>query len=276
MTRAHVPRKRFGQHFLRDQGVIEAIARAIDPARHPDTTLVEIGPGEGVLTAPLIGRLAAEAAPAMHAIEIDRDLTARLRARFGARLALHEGDVLDYDWAALPGRLRILGNLPYNISTPLLFALVPLAGRVVDQHFMLQKEVVDRMVAPSGGRDYGRLSVMLQYRYRMDTLLDVPPEAFDPPPKVNSAVVRMVPRPSAELTARDEALLQRLVTDGFSQRRKMLRNVLAPWYVRAREAGLGVEAEGIAPPTARAEQLPLEAWVALANLVVSPPALDPR
>lgn len=270
MNRPHVPRKRFGQHFLRDQGVIEAIARAIDPARHPDATLVEIGPGEGVLTAPLIGRLPPEAVLAMHAIEIDRDLAARLRSRFGTRLALHLGDVLDYDWASVPGRLRIVGNLPYNISTPLLFSLVPLAERVVDQHFMLQKEVVDRMVAPAGGRNYGRLSVMLQYRYGMDVLLDVPPEAFDPPPKVDSAVVRMVPRSRAELTARDEALLQRLVAEGFSQRRKMLRNTLAPWYARAADAGQGVRAEAIVPPTARAEQIAVGNWVELANLLTVP------
>ena len=250
----HVPRKRFGQHFLRDASVIDAIVRAIGP--RAGDTIVEIGPGEGVLTAPLL-----QVAGRLHAVEIDRDLAARLRARFGDALALHEADALAFDWGALPAPLRVVGNLPYNISTPLLFALAAHAARVVDQHFMLQKEVVARMAAAPGGGDYGRLSVMLQYRYAIEALFDVPPAAFEPPPKVDSSVVRMVPRPPERLAARDEALLARIVADAFSQRRKMLRNTLRDWYAR-----LGGAGEAIIAPTERAEDVPVNAYVAFANL----------
>lgn len=260
----HVPRKRFGQHFLRDASVIERIVGSIDA--RAGQSVVEIGPGEGVLTGPLLERL-----PQLHAVEIDRDLAARLRARFGDKLVLHEGDALKFDFGSLPAPLRIVGNLPYNISTPILFALAEHAARVIDQHFMLQKEVVDRMVAPAGGKDRGRLSVMLQYRYAMEPLFDVPPQAFEPPPKVDSSVVRMVPRPLVELTAHDETLLAKIVADAFSQRRKMLRNTLRAWYAR-----LGGTGEAIVAPTARAEEVPVEAFVALANAAASAAAISPR
>src|SRR5215218_2615430 len=199
----HVPRKRFGQHFLTDGAVIDAIVDAIDPRR--DDALVEIGPGLGAMTDPLVaqsGRLTV--------IELDRDLAARLRRR--PELEVVEADVLKVDFAALArhaGRpLRVVGNLPYNISTPILFHLLGAVDHIADQHFMLQKEVVDRMAAAPGGKDYGRLSVMLQWRYDIESVLDVPPEAFDPPPRVDSAIVRM--QPLHEVPRVDPALLGEL------------------------------------------------------------------
>jgi len=225
----HVARKRFGQHFLVDAGVVDAIVRAIGP--RPGERLVEIGPGLGALTGPL-----AERCDRLTVIELDRDLAARLRRR--ADLEVVEADVLAVDFGALAaaagGTLRVVGNLPYNISTPILFHLLEHAASVVDQHFMLQKEVVERMVARPGGRDYGRLSVMLQWRYAMESVLDVPPGAFDPPPRVDSAVVRM--RPLAPAADVDAALLGTLVGVAFSQRRKLLRNTLGPWLA---ERGCG-------------------------------------
>ena len=216
----HVARKRFGQHFLTDPAVIDAIVRAVDP--QPGDAVVEIGPGLGALTRPLRQRLAR-----LTVIELDRDLAARLRG--DAALHVIESDVLKVDFSALRtslgGRLRLVGNLPYNISTPLLFHLARFAGDVVDQHFMLQKEVVDRMVAAPDTSAYGRLSVMLQWRYAMTRLLNVPPTAFAPPPQVESAVVRMVPR----LDAPDLPQLESLVRTAFSQRRKLLRHTLGAW-----------------------------------------------
>ncbi len=251
--KGHAPRKRFGQNFLVSQGVIRNILDAIAPK--PGDLVVEIGPGLGALTEPLLERL-----QYLHVIEIDRDLIARLRAAHAPeRLVIHEGDALAFDFAGLGRDLRVVGNLPYNISTPLLFHLAAYAERVRDMHFMLQKEVVDRMVAAPGTGDYGRLSVMLQYRFDMERLFAVPPGAFDPPPQVDSAIVRLVPRPAAELQARDEAVFARVVQAAFSQRRKMLRNTLRPYFDEERLAGLGV------PPTARAEELPVAAYVALAN-----------
>ncbi|MBL8383107.1 MAG: 16S rRNA (adenine(1518)-N(6)/adenine(1519)-N(6))-dimethyltransferase RsmA [Burkholderiales bacterium] len=255
----HTPRKRFGQHFLADPDIVAAIVRAIDP--RPGDAMVEIGPGLGALTAPLLARL-----DCLHAVEIDRDVIAALARRHPPpRLTIHAGDALAFDFGALAARcgapLRVVGNLPYNISTPLLFHLASFAERIVDCHFMLQKEVVLRMVAAPGGRDYGRLSVMLQYRFAMELLLEVPPDAFDPPPKVDSAVVRMLPRPARERTARDEAALGRLVTQAFGQRRKVLRNTLKGCATPAQ-----MEAAGIAP-TARAEEVGLDRYVALANLL---------
>jgi 16S rRNA (adenine1518-N6/adenine1519-N6)-dimethyltransferase len=191
----HFARKRFGQNFLVDQGVIDSIVDVIAPKR--GERMVEIGPGLAALTEPLIARLATPESP-LHAVELDRDLIGRLEKRFGDRLVVHSADALDFDFAslALEGEdnekptLRIVGNLPYNISSPLLFHLTTFAHKVIDQHFMLQDEVVDRMIAEPASKDYGRLSVMLQYRYVMDKLLDVPPQSFNPPPKVNSAIVR--------------------------------------------------------------------------------------
>ena len=261
----HVARKRFGQNFLVDRGVIASIVRVIEP--RPDDTMIEIGPGLGALTDPLIAArdAASTTTPGprrpLHVVELDRDLAARLRKRFDeSRMVVHEADALAFDFAALAAsgeRLRVVGNLPYNISTPLLFHLLDSADRVVDQHFMLQKEVVARMVAEPGTSDFGRLSVMLQVRYAMESLFDVPPDAFDPPPKVTSAIVRMIPLPASALTIRDHARFARLVTTAFGQRRKMLRNTL-----EGHEAAM--EAVGIAP-TARAEEIAPATWIALAN-----------
>ena len=247
----HIPRKRFGQHFLVDEALISAIVREIAP--RPGEPLVEIGPGLGALTQPLLERCGA-----LTVIELDRDLAARWRQRQGVTVV--ESDVLKVDIGALADAasqpLRLVGNLPYNISTPILFHLLPVASRVRDQHFMLQKEVVDRMAAGPGGKDYGRLSVMLQWRYRIESVLDVPPEAFDPPPRVDSAVVRMLPL--AQPPAVDEALLSELVTVAFSQRRKLLRHSLGRWL---EQRGFG----GAFDLQRRAEEVPVAEYVALAR-----------
>lgn len=247
---AHRARKRFGQHFLTDSTVIAGIVREIAP--RPGEALVEIGPGLMALTQPLLERCGA-----LTVIELDRDLAARLRARPG--LTVIEGDVLAVDFGALAdaaGRpLRVVGNLPYNISSPILFHLLPWAQRVVDQHFMLQKEVVDRMAAAPGGKDYGRLSVMLQWRYHVEAVLDVPPEAFDPPPRVESAVVRMTPWPQP--AAVDPALLAEMVQVAFSQRRKLLRHTLGRWLD---QRGF----EGVFDLQRRAEEVPVQDFLDLA------------
>lgn len=227
----HFARKRFGQNFLVDHGVIDSIVSAIGPAR--GQRMVEIGPGLGALTEPLIARLATPESP-LHAVELDRDLIVRLQKRFGPLLELHAGDALAFDFRSLAAAgdkpsLRIVGNLPYNISSPLLFHLMTCADVVVDQHFMLQNEVVERMIAEPGTKAYSRLSVMLQYRYVMDKLIDVPPESFQPPPKVDSAIVRMIPYEPHELPDVDPAVLGEVVTAAFSQRRKMLRNTLGDY-----------------------------------------------
>jgi 16S rRNA (adenine1518-N6/adenine1519-N6)-dimethyltransferase len=247
----HVPRKRFGQHFLVDAGVIDAIVEAVDP--RPAQALVEIGPGLGALTLPLLARC-----QRLTVVELDRDLAARLRANPG--LDVIEADVLQVDFAGLADRagqpLRIVGNLPYNISSPILFHLLESAGRVRDQHFMLQAEVVQRMAAAPGGRDYGRLSVMLQWRYLIEPVLDVPPSSFDPPPAVDSAVVRMTPRPAP--SAADPARLSELVRRAFSQRRKLLRHPLEAWLA---QQGF----EGSFDLRRRAEEVPVEEYVELAR-----------
>ncbi|MFY7940648.1 MAG: 16S rRNA (adenine(1518)-N(6)/adenine(1519)-N(6))-dimethyltransferase RsmA [Burkholderiaceae bacterium] len=215
----HAPRKRFGQHFLVDGGVIDAIVQGIEP--RPGDALIEIGPGLGALTNPLVREC-----EHLTVVELDRDLAARLRKRVELRVV--EADVLKVDFAALAAELsaplRVVGNLPYNISTPILFHLMDFAHHVRDQHFMLQKEVVDRMVAEPATKDYGRLSVMLQWRYEMETLLEVPPEAFDPPPRVDSAVVRMLVRLTPAKV--DAQLLREVVAVAFSQRRKLVRHTL--------------------------------------------------
>jgi 16S rRNA (adenine1518-N6/adenine1519-N6)-dimethyltransferase len=207
----HIARRRFGQHFLHDARVLARIVDAVAP--RPGECIVEIGPGEGALTAPLLAR-----AGTLHAIEVDRDLAARLRERPG--LTVHEADALEFDFARFPAGMRLVGNLPYNISTPLLFHVARYAHRVRDMHFMLQLEVVERMVAAPSTAAYGRLSVALQARFAMEKLFSVAKGAFRPPPKVESAVVRMVPL--AEALAIDEDLLRR----AFSARRKQLRNAL--------------------------------------------------
>ena len=264
----HRARKRFSQNFLHDAHHVERIVAAIGP--QPGDRIVEIGPGLGALTAPLLER-----AGSLTAVEIDRDLAARLRVRFApASLDLIEADALQLDWPALAAAdarpLRIVGNLPYHISTPLLFALLPVAHRVRDEHFMLQKEVVDRMVAAPGGRDYGRLSVMLQFRYRVTRLFVVPPGAFSPVPKVHSAIVRLVPRPADELPAVDAGVFARVVTAAFGQRRKTLRNALSGLLPDAAIRAGGVD------PGARAEVLPVSAFVALARQLAAGAEAGPR
>lgn len=216
----HIPRKRFGQHFLVDEGIIHAIVNAIHP--RAGELLVEIGPGLGALTRPLLERISQ-----LHVVELDRDIIARLKKEYPQeRLCIHEGDALKFDFGSLGKPLRVCGNLPYNISSPLLFHLMDFADSIVDMTFMLQKEVVDRMVAEPSTPAYGRLSVMLQRRFHMEWLLDVPPEAFDPPPKVDSAVVRLIPKARGSYVELDEKRFAEIVAAAFSQRRKTLRNTL--------------------------------------------------
>jgi len=252
----HIARKRFGQHFLTDTAIIDAIVRAIAPV--PGDAMVEIGPGLAALTQPLVERLGQ-----LTVVELDRDLAARLRAH--PQLQVVESDVLKVDFSALarerfPGqRLRIVGNLPYNISTPILFHLLEHVDVVQDQHFMLQKEVIDRMVASPATADYSRLSVMLQWRYAMEDVLFVPPESFDPPPRVDSAVVRMVPL--ANPPAIDVARFGEMVQVAFSQRRKILRHTLGRW-LEQRGADVSFDLQR------RAEEVPVHEYVALALAVV--------
>jgi len=246
----HVARKRFGQHFLIDESILDAIVDAIAP--EAGEALIEIGPGLGAMTRPLLARC-----ERLTVIELDRDLAQRLRGMSGIEVI--ESDVLQVDFAALAHaraqRLRVVGNLPYNISSPILFHLLGYVGHVIDQHFMLQKEVVERMAAGPGGKDYGRLSVMLQWRYDIESVLDVPPEAFDPPPRVDSAVVRM--RPRADAPAVDPKLLGELVRVAFSQRRKLLRHTLGRWLDARGYAG-------VFDVQRRAEEVPVAEYLALA------------
>ena len=257
-------RKRFGQHFLSDPAVVDRIVASIDP--RPGQALVEIGPGRGAITLPILDRCRR-----LTVIELDRDLIGRLRRTPG--LEVIEADALEVDFKALApaaaeGMLRVFGNLPYNISTPILFHLLGAADRVQDQHFMLQREVVERMAAAPGGKDYGRLSVMLQWRYRIESLFDVGPEAFMPPPRVHSAVVRMTPLPHT--AGVDRALLGEIVTVAFSQRRKLLRHTLGRW----------LEARDAAPPfdvQRRAEEVSVEEYLRLAEAIGRGKApADPR
>ena len=249
----HVARKRFGQNFLVDSGIIAAIVSAIGPQK--DQTLVEIGPGLGAITEPLMARL-----DHLHVVEIDRDLIARLKKQHTPeRMTIHEGDALNFDFATIGKDLRLVGNLPYNISTPLLFHLASYVGIVHDMHFMLQKEVVERMVAVPGETDFSRISVMLQYRFHIEWLIDVPPESFDPPPKVQSAFVRLIPKDVSELNAKDPAKFALVVQTAFSQRRKMLRNTLKSILSDAGFAELGIV------PTCRAEDVTVEDYVRIAN-----------
>lgn len=253
----HVARKRFGQNFLHDTMVLDDIIAAIAP--QSGDTMVEIGPGLGAMTGLLLKGL-----ERMHVVELDRDLVTRLQKTYNpAKLTIHAGDALKFDFSSIPvpaGRkLRVVGNLPYNISSPLLFHLADIAPQVQDQHFMLQKEVVERMVAAPGSKTYGRLSVMLQWRYAMSLLFVVPPTAFDPPPRVESAIVRMVPL-AAPLPC-DQATLEVVVLKAFSQRRKVIRNCLAGMFSEAQIAQAGID------PGTRPETVGLEQYVALANLL---------
>ncbi|XZG69933.1 16S rRNA (adenine(1518)-N(6)/adenine(1519)-N(6))-dimethyltransferase RsmA [Chitinibacteraceae bacterium HSL-7] len=256
---SHIPRKRFGQNFLQDQGVIGGIVGAINP--QPGDPLVEIGPGLAAMTAPLIARTGR-----VHAVEIDRDIVTHLSNKFSSdELVIHNVDALKFDFGALAdeiapnGKIRIAGNLPYNISTPLLFHLASFRDRVSDMHFMLQKEVVDRMVAEPSTSDYGRLSIMLQLNFYMEHVFDVPPSAFYPPPKVDSAIVRMVPWPTPRYVVSDQALLEDLVVKAFAQRRKTLRNNLKGIVNEALFATLGID------PGLRPENLSVAEFVAIAN-----------
>ena len=249
----HIPRKRFGQHFLVDIGIIQAIVKEIAP--QPSDAMVEIGPGLAALTQPLVERLGK-----LTVIELDRDLAHKLRAH--PALTVIESDVLRVDFAQLaaplptPQKLRVVGNLPYNISTPILFHLLDYVTVIQDQHFMLQKEVIDRMVAKPATSDYSRLSVMLQWRYAMENLLFVPPESFEPPPRVNSAVVRMLPR--ADFKTVDVNRLSEVVRVAFSQRRKLLRHSLGKWLEEKAFAGtFDVQR--------RAKEVPVSEYVALAQ-----------
>ena len=248
----HQARKRFGQHFLTDGAVIDQIVQAIAP--QPGDAMVEIGPGLAAMTQPLVERLGR-----MHVIELDRDLALRLREH--AQLDVTQADVLKVDFTELAvtmltGQLRVVGNLPYNISTPILFHLLEHVAVVKDQHFMLQKEVVERMVAVPSTAHYGRLSVMLQWRYDMEMVLLVGPQAFDPPPRVDSAVVRMLPH--ANGAAVDAKLLSELVQVAFSQRRKLLRHTLGRWLT---ERGFS----GDFDVQRRAEEVPVQQYLALAQ-----------
>ena len=260
----HIARKRFGQHFLTDRLIIQGIVEAIAPL--PGQPMVEIGPGLAALTQPLVERLGH-----LTVIELDRDLARQLRAH--PQLTVVESDVLRVDFRQLaaqvalaaalpegakPAKLRVVGNLPYNISTPILFHLLDAVEVIEDQHFMLQKEVIDRMVATPSTSDYGRLSVMLQWRYAMENVLYVPPQSFDPPPRVDSAIVRMVPH--AEPAALDVKLLSELVRVAFSQRRKLLRHTLGKWLDAHAFAGeFDVKR--------RAEEVPVAEYLALVQQV---------
>lgn len=263
-----IPRKRFGQHFLADRACIDAIVQAIAP--RPGDNLVEIGPGTGVLTAPLVAQTGH-----LTVIEIDRDLGPRLAAQYGDALTLVQQDVLQVDFSGFGQNLRIVGNLPYNISSPLLLHLIAVADRVRDQHFMLQKEVVDRMVAVPGS-DMGRLTVFLQNHYQVVKLFDVPPEAFDPPPKVDSSVVRMVPLPRPHTTA--IAQLEAALAAAYAQRRKMLRRTLGSWLAQQhpsfdleKAAADDAQLVPLTDLSQRPEQIPATAWYALADALAARP-----
>jgi 16S rRNA (adenine1518-N6/adenine1519-N6)-dimethyltransferase len=249
----HIPRKRFGQNFLVDFQIVADIVRAIHPGK--DDLLVEIGPGLGALTRPLLQSL-----DHLHVVEIDRNIVERLHREFPEnRLTIYSSDALEFDFSVLGKNLRVVGNLPYNISTPLLFHLSEFAGGIRDMHFMLQKEVVARMVAQPSTSDYGRLSVMLQYRFEMEQLFVVSPDCFRPAPKVESAIVRMIPRRQPLIEAGKENVLAGIVSAAFSQRRKTLRNTL-PGYLKPQDyTALEID------PGKRAENLSVAQFVAIAD-----------
>ena len=250
----HRARKRFGQHFLNDPAIIDAIIRAIHPTG--DDVIVEIGPGQGAITDAL-ARLAGH----LHAVELDRDLVARLRHKYGdhPNVTVHEADALQFDFASLGDRIRVVGNLPYNISTPLLFHLLKFRSRILDMHFMLQKEVVDRMAASPGSKAYGRLGIMLGCHLNIESLFDVPREAFDPPPEVTSAIVRLDPLPPGTFDIQDEAGLSTLVSTAFMQRRKTLRNSLKKSVEVTDFEAVDID------PVLRPEQVSIADYVRLSN-----------
>ena len=260
---SHRPRKRFGQNFLHDPVVIDKIFNAIRPAQ--SDALLEIGPGQGAITCPLL-----EAAGKLTVVELDRDLIGPLQARCSTlgELTVFSADALTFDFCAVTGQqmLRVIGNLPYNISTPLLFHLLAQHRCIRDMHFMLQKEVVERMAATPGSRQYGRLSVMLQYRCEVIHLFNIGPGAFNPPPKVESAFVRLVPYARPPVQVNDEVVFEQLVRQAFSQRRKTLRNTLRDLLAAKTISALGID------PGARAETLAISDFAALANRVPTPKA----
>lgn len=254
---SHRAKKCFGQNFLVDEHIISDIIAAIRP--EPEDCMLEIGPGLGALTRPLLKRLSH-----LHVVEIDRDIIARLECDYPqdnpkSKLTIHGGDALEFDLASLPPNLRIVGNLPYNISTPLLFHFAAHACRIRDMHFMLQNEVVERMVAGPSTPEYGRLSAMLQYRFHMEKLLDVPPHSFRPAPKVDSAIVRMTPLPACEIGVRDEKIYAAIVGAAFGQRRKTLRNTLKSYLHETDFEKLGIDAR------LRAENLSVSDFEKIAN-----------
>lgn len=255
---SHYPRKRFGQHFLSATGVVSDIIAAV--SAKPEDTLVEIGPGLGALTVPL-----AKTGAELHAIEFDRDLAAPLRKQFADydNVTIHECDALKFDYAALGDDLRIVSNLPYNISTPMLFRLIEYKKHIRDLHLMLQKEVVDRMAAAPGSKRYGRLSIMLGCHMQVQPLFDVPPEAFTPPPKVNSGVVALRPLPEHAFQIHDTDAFAALVTKAFSQRRKTVRNALKGVADDQQLQQVGID------PSDRPERIAIDNWVALANNLYS-------
>ncbi len=255
---AHRARKRFGQHFLVDAGVIDAILRAVHATK--DDVVVEIGPGQGAITAAL-----AASAGHLHAVELDRDLVARLRRQYQASptVSIHEADALAFDFSTLGKRLRIVGNLPYNISTPLLFHLLDYREHILDMHFMLQKEVVDRMAAGPGSKTYGRLSIMLGCHLSIESLFDVDRSAFAPPPEVMSAVVRLDPLPPGTFDIQDEILLSKLVSSAFMQRRKTIRNSLKDHVDVADLETVEID------PGLRPEQISIAKYVELSNHMAS-------
>jgi len=250
----HRARKRFGQHFLTDPGIIDAIVRAVHPTE--DDVIVEIGPGQAAITDAL-----SRSTGHLHAVELDRDLVARLRRRYedNPNVTVHEADALQFDFASLGDRIRVVGNLPYNISTPLLFHLLKFREQILDMHFMLQKEVVDRMAASPGSKVYGRLGIMLGCHLTIESLFDVPPESFDPPPEVTSAVVRLDPLPPGTFDIQDEAGLSTLVSTAFMQRRKTLRNSLRKSVEAIDFEAVGIDA-GLRP-----EQVSIADYVKLSN-----------
>jgi 16S rRNA (adenine1518-N6/adenine1519-N6)-dimethyltransferase len=251
----HLPKKRFGQNFLIDQDTIRALIDSIRP--QPDDLMVEIGPGLGALTQPLLRTL-----NHLHVVELDRDIVSWMQGHYPTgKITIHNIDALKFDFSSLGEHTRVVGNLPYNISTPLLFHLAESVDHIVDMHFMLQKEVVERMVAEPSTSEYGRLSVMLQYRFHMEYLVTVPPESFDPPPKVESAFVRMIPYAQLPCPATDENMLAKVVTTAFSQRRKTLRNTLKGLLDDAAFTALEIESQ------LRAENLRLDQFVSITNFL---------
>ena len=256
---SHIARKRFGQNFLHDHSIIQTILSSLQS--HTDEHWVEIGPGLGALTQPLLNQ-----GLRLDVVELDRDLVAFLSNKFQAyaHLTIHSGDALRFDFASLATdsqKLRIIGNLPYNISTPLMFHLLENAHCIQDMHFMLQKEVVDRLCAQPGCKQYGRLSIMMQYYCSTECLFDVPPESFEPIPKVMSAIVRLVPHTEPPVHIDNVALLNQVVTNAFSQRRKTLRNSLSKLFTEEQISAVNID------PSARAETLSLSDFAQLAQLL---------